>query len=382
MQEKDKPGVIVLGGHVQALGILRIFGQNNVPSIIVDNTKNNIARHSRYCHRFYLVENSSLLTFLTGLGIKKQYVGWILIPTNDLQLNVLSVSKTELEKYFKVATDKWEVVKLFYNKVETYKFVRKLSIPIPGTYTPADEADLADINCKFPCIIKPSVMHEFYREFKKKVFICRNRNELLKYYRKALAYIPAEDIMIQEIIQGPSRNQFSACFLIFNGKLFTFLAACRMRQHPLDFGNATTYAETVDIPVLKEYGEKILEAANYNGICEIEFKRDEDDGEYKFLEVNARTWKWHTIAIEADAPFLMNLYNFYLGKQLNQTNKFKTASFRHGLTDIPVQLKLLLKGYNYAFRVRKPVVNAVWSRRDILPWVYEKLYLFYLLRTR
>ncbi len=48
-----KKGVIVLGGHVQGLGIIRIFGKNNISCILLDNTKINIARHSKYCNAFY-----------------------------------------------------------------------------------------------------------------------------------------------------------------------------------------------------------------------------------------------------------------------------------------------------------------------------------------
>lgn len=382
MQKDPKPGVIVLGGHVQALGIIRILGENGIDSIIIDNTSKNIARHSIFCSGFYKVFNDSLLHFLLDLGLRKQYFEWLIIPTNDFHLKLLSTNKSELEKYFRVCVDKWENVKVFYNKRESYLLAEKLLVPIPGTYFPFNEDDLRRISCKFPCIIKPAVMHEFYGHFKQKVFICRNYTELIKYYRKAVSFIPAKDILVQEIVKGSGSNQYSACFLFLNGQTSVYLAANRLRQHPIDFGNATTYAETVDIPILREYGEKLLKGANYNGICEIEFKKDEIDGKYKFLEVNTRTWKWHSIAQKSKSPFLINLYQYYVGGIIDKNMGYVEASFRHALTDIPVQILLFLKGLKYAFRVKKPVVNAVWSWKDILPWIYEKLYLLYFLKNR
>ena len=47
--QTNKKGVIVLGGHVQGLGIIRIFGKNNIPCVLLDSTGINIARHSKYC---------------------------------------------------------------------------------------------------------------------------------------------------------------------------------------------------------------------------------------------------------------------------------------------------------------------------------------------
>lgn len=34
--QTNKKGVIVLGGHVQGLGIIRIFGENNISCILID----------------------------------------------------------------------------------------------------------------------------------------------------------------------------------------------------------------------------------------------------------------------------------------------------------------------------------------------------------
>ncbi|MFW5873017.1 MAG: hypothetical protein ACOCVN_03425, partial [bacterium] len=58
------------------------------------------------------------------------------------------------------------------------------------------------------------------------------------------------------------------------------------------------------------------------------------------------------------------------------------ASFRHGITDLYVQLQLLFKGYKYAIRNKKPSVNAVFDFHDIKPWLYEKIYLIHLIKSR
>lgn len=375
-------GVIILGGHVQALGITRAFGRQGVPVVIIDNTGKNITRHSKYCKLSYNVEDGGLLDFLLNLGQKGGYNGWLLFPTNDFHVKLLSQNKPALSQYFKITTDNWEVIRLFYNKRETYRLVSELNIPIPETFYPKNEGDLNNISPVFPCIIKPAVMHDFYKQVKQKVFVCKDFNALVFHYRAACKLIPSDEIIVQNIITGPSRNQFSACFLFLNGQPYVTLTATRMRQHPLDFGNATTYAETVDLPVIVEYALKILKAANYNGLCEVEFKKDETDGQYKFLEVNTRTWKWHAIAEKAGAPFLVNFYRYLIGEKISPVLTQNQASFRHALTDYPVQLKLMMKGYKYSFRRKQPCVKAVWAWDDMKPWLFEKVYLPYLMLKR
>ncbi len=376
------PGVIVLGGHVQALGILRIFGREGIPGIIIDDARKNLARHSKYCTSFYHRSDDQLLQFLLGLGKNKKYQDWIIFPSNDFHVKILSENKKLLEKFYIISTDEWEVISLFYNKRATYKLASNLEIPIAPTYFPKNERELDSIRIQYPCIVKPAVMHKFYRQVRKKVLVCRDKEELEKNYRKAVQFIPANEIIIQEIIRGPGRNQFSACFLFLNGKTFVHLVACRMRQHPLDFGNATTYAETVDIPILKEYGERILKAANYNGVCEVEFKLDERDNRYKFLEVNTRTWKWHTIANKAETPFLKIYYDYLTGNKIEQIKGYKNASFSHMITDFPTQLQLLANGAKYWKRKMSPVECAVWANDDPMPWFWEKIYLPYLIMNR
>lgn len=382
MNVNMKKGIIVLGGHIQALGIVRAYGKMGLPVIIIDNTRKNIARHSKYCTGFFQATDECLLEFLLCLGERGVYDGWIVFPTNDFHVYVLSVQKAQLEKYYTVTTDHWDTIKIFYDKTRTYRLAQKLNIPIPKTYFPQNRDELKTLPVAFPCIIKPAVMHEFYSKMKRKVLICNNMDELVANYNRALQYIPSGQIIIQDIIPGRGKQQFSACFLFLEGRSYVTLTAVRLRQHPIDFGNATTYAETVEMNEIVQYAEKILKEVHYNGLCEVEFKFDERDAQFKLLEVNPRTWKWHSIANRAGAPFLEKYYNFLNNEIPDVRKQYQFASFRHALTDFPVQLKLLFRGNPVALRVKKPVVRATWSAKDINPWIFEKLYLYHLIRKR
>lgn len=375
-------GILVLGGHVQALGIVRVFGREGLPVVVVDKLSTNIARHSRYCTAFHLVEGDALPGFLRHPDTVKAYSGWVVFPTNDAHVLLLSSHHNELSVHYLLAVDKWEAVSVFYNKRSTYRLAQELGVPIARTWFPRSVADLSAMDVEYPCIIKPAVMHTFYARLKRKVLFCRNQGELFQQYQAAVAVIPPDEVIVQEIIGGGGRNQFSACLLMLDGRVVDSLTANRLRQHPLDFGNATTYAELVKRPELVEQAARLLRAAGYNGLCEVEFKTDDRDGVVKFLEVNTRTWKWHMLAETAGVHFLRNYYCHLTGQPVAGGNQPRRASFVHLLTDIPVRLRLLLKGRKEALPLRKPLAHAVWDRFDWRPWLFEKGYLFHLIRTR
>ena len=307
---QNDPGVIVIGGHVQGLGITRIFGKNNIPVALLDDTKINLSRHSKYCSTFIKYKEGELFEELLKLGKKGRFKDWLLMPTNDSHVGILGKNKKELSYFFKVTTASYKTLQYFFNKRLTYKLASDLNISIPKTWMPNSWNEIDELDISYPCIIKPAVMHTFYSKTKKKVFVCKNEIELKDNYQKALSLIPKEEVIIQDIISGNSEHQYSVCFMFDGDKPLVTLVARRARQHPPDFGNATTFAETVEIPELVENAKKILKKVNYKGVCEVEFKFDTRDSTYKFLEVNPRTWKWHSIAEKSETPILMSLYHF------------------------------------------------------------------------
>jgi len=74
------------------------------------------------------------------------------------------------------------------------------------------------------------------------------------------------------------------------GQGYATLVARRTRQYPLDFGNASSFVETIDQPVVEADGRKWLENVGFDGMAEVEFKFDPRDGKYKILDVNMRAW--------------------------------------------------------------------------------------------
>lgn len=376
-----KAGVIVIGGHVQALGIIRIFGTQNIQVIVLDRLKINIAKHSKYCTEFHHYDENCLIPKLLNIAQNPRYKNWLVLPTKDEHVRELSINRSRLSEFFTIGTDIWEHVEKCYNKKQTYQIAMDIGIDIPLTYFPNSLSDLKSINIQFPCIIKPAIMHSFYSKYKKKVFVCYNPNDLIDKYNLAIQAISKEEVLLQEIVPGSSEHQYSVGMLYFNGKIISSIVVRRARQHPPDFGNATTFAVTTQNRIIHDQAEKLLEKIKYSGICEVEFKYDQKEKKYKLLEINPRTWKWHLITEKAKIPILINYYNLIFGYPLLKNENLQGIAFKHLITDFPTKIIYMIKGI-YKNHKYEHVQMAVWDINDLKPAIAQLLYLPYFILSR
>jgi len=380
---KNVVGAIILGGHIQAYGIIRQMGEMGFNSVVIDNEPLNISKYSKYCKASYVETYNKTKDLLFKLAQDRNYYNWLIIPTDDYYLRIISENYDELSKYFILLTEKWEKVSIFFNKCKTYPWIDKLGIPIPYTLYPEsiDEIESIKSYIGYPCIIKPSIMKDFYNIFGSKVLVCDNYDDLIYKYKKALRHFKFQDLMLQQIIPGSSENQYSIGLFSVKGEIYNYIMVRRKRQHPPDFGNATTYAETVNIPVLLDYANRIIDEIKYTGVCEIEFKYDCKSNEYKFLEVNPRFWKWHIITQKAEVPFIRSIISYYYIGQPIISQNYINAAWEDIATDLPTIFNYISKGlYKKPLGYKK--INAVANKKDPKPFLMQLLLLPYLYKTR
>jgi predicted ATP-grasp superfamily ATP-dependent carboligase len=148
----------------------------------------------------------------------------------------------------------------------------------------------------------------------------------------------------------------------------------------------TTHAETVDIPELEDMSKQFLDAMGYEGISEIEFMRDPRDNKYKLLEINARFWSWHSIAIAAGVDFPYLLYMDMLGNGVHVNGFKKGVKWFRLMVDAPMSAALIARGkmnistYLRSWRGKRSF--AVWSLKDPLPFLVEVLMVPYIIKIR
>ena len=114
------PGVIVIGDHVQGLGIIRNLGEKQIPVYLVHDKNICIGRFSKYLTKFLkspgMTDQTEFINFLVKIAEKYNLFGFVLMPTNDAAVYVLSKNKRILEEYYKIPTPDYQVVNFVYNK--------------------------------------------------------------------------------------------------------------------------------------------------------------------------------------------------------------------------------------------------------------------------
>ncbi|OEU79299.1 MAG: hypothetical protein BA873_14700 [Desulfobulbaceae bacterium C00003063] len=385
----SRPGVLVILGSFQSIGILRSLASHRVPTYLIDWDLC-VGRFSRCTNRFStcppVIAEKRFLEFLRDLAVKQNIRGWLIYPNDDRTVRFLARHKKELEEFYQVAVPAWEIAQVAYDKRLTHRLAEQIGIPIPRTFYPGDVDELEYLNIEFPAIIKPAIRDNFYDKARKKAVRVDDQAQLVQEYLKVATIIDASEIMVQELIPGKADNLYSFGSLYRDGQVLGKVVAHRTRQHPAEFGRVTTYAETVHVPELEDMATRFLDAMRYQGISEIEFMRDPRDGKYKLIEINARFWAWHSLAVAAgvDLPYL--LYLDMLGNSV-QVNDFQNGvKWFRLMADVPASAALVARRkmsigtYLRSWRGKKTF--SVLSLKDPLPFLAEILMVPYILKIR
>jgi len=356
-----------------------------VPVCLVDDERS-IARYSRYTEVARkvpsLLDPKEAVATLLEFGQAQKLSGWVLYPTRDEQVAALSQNRVELSKMFRVPTPPWETVKWLWDKRNTYDLAEKLSIPTPRTWYPCSLESLDQIEFQFPVAIKPAIKEHFIYTTKQKAWRADTLDQLRDQFTRALRFLPAGEIMVQDLIPGDGSCQYAYCAFFKHGNSVAHLTVCRQRQHPFEFGRSSTYVETVELPLLKEYSERFLHAIEYYGLVEMEYKRDLRDGQYRLLDVNGRTWGYHTIGRRAGVDFPYLLFADQMNEPIEYCEGKAGVRWVRLITDLPTGFLGILNGHLKGRAYFRSLLHydeeAVFSLEDPLPGMVELALIPYL----
>jgi len=378
-------GAIVIGGEHPGLGIARSLGRRGIPVFVIDD-QHSVSQFSKYVTRVVRVKDlrdeyravDSVLEVGQRYGLK----GWVLFPTRDETVAAFSRHRDRLAEFFRVTTAGWSTVRWAWDKKNTYERAAGLGIPIPHTFNPRTERELVDLYPHLPLALKPSVKENFFYATGAKAWRAETPEQLNDLFRKASRQIRPEEILIQEIIPGDGQRQYSYCAFFRDGQAHSTLVARRMRQHPREFGRAATYVETIEHPEIEELSERFLRAINYYGLVEVEFKQDPRDGQFKLLDVNARTWGFHSLGAQVGVDFPYLLYADQFGQSLDRCRARAGVGWLRLVTDFPTAALDLWAGElslrSYWDSLKRTRSESVFCMQDPLPSVAEVVMLPYL----
>lgn len=369
----------MIGGDYQGLGIVRSLGRHGIDVFVIDDERS-ISRHSRFATTSVRVrelrDEETTVQMLLALGECHGLEGWVVFPTREETVAALSRHRDRLQPRFRIPTPPWEVVKWTWDKRNTYEIADELGIATPRTWLVGSAEQLKEIDGEPPFAVKPAIKEHFVYATGAKAWRADSRAELYERFRAAADLIGAGEVIVQQLIPGSGEAQLAYCGFFRDGRASASMVVRRLRQHPPLFGRASTFVETIEHPELEELSERFLRRIGYYGLVELEYKHDARDGQTKLLDVNARTWGYHSLGQRAGVDFPYLLYADQLSLPIPDGLRAPPGvTWIRLATDLPTAAVQVARGAldwrAYVRSLRAANVESVFSRDDLLPGLAE-----------
>ena len=374
----SREGALVIGGDYKSLGVVRSLGRHGIPVWVLTDD-HLLAGCSRFCQRaipWPATGEADQVAFLLDLAKDNALDGWTLFPASDETAALLARNRDALAQRYRLSIlAPWETLQHAYDKRLTYRLAERIGVDHPRTHYPQSRDDVAAFPGPFPAILKPAIRPTLDRFTIDKGWPAADMPSLIARYDEACAVSDPAAIMIQEVIPGDGGTQLSFAALCRGGEPVAHLSARRTRQWPLDFGRASTFVETIDAPDVEELARRVLHELRFDGIVELEFKRDPRSGALKLLDINPRAWGWHTLARGAGVDFPYLLWRMVHGETIEAVRGRAGVRWVRALTDVPMAIGAIRAGklsvFEYLASLRPPLELAVLALDDPMPALLE-----------
>jgi D-aspartate ligase len=378
MSQSGTPGALVMGTDYRGLGVVRSLGRRGIPVWVIKQGGHLVAATSRYVHRsvcWPTGDEVRQIDFLLDLGARHMLNGWMLFPTDDYAVALTSHYHEVLANQYLLTVPPWKELRWACDKRLLHHLAQKLAIHQPWTACPCTREELAALDCPFPVVLKPAIRLQRNNLAVPKAWRADHRASLLACYEEACALVSPENLMVQELVPGGGEGQFSYAALCKDGCSVASVVARRIRQFPMDFGQFSTYVETVDEPQVIEPAVRLLKAIRFTGLAEVEFKKDPRDREYKVLDINPRVWGWHTLARRAGVDFPFLLWLLLRNEPVPEVHGRVGERWMHMSADLPMAIQEILHGRlsvpAYLRSLRGRLESAIFAWDDPVPGLFD-----------
>lgn len=293
---KSKPSkttAVVLNMGANGLGVARSLAPEGIPVLGMDFEPRAPGFRSRYVKGMLcpdpLRSPGDLVDRLSKVGAELPEKG-VLIPCTDAFVQFMSRHRRELRELFHFVLPEDPVIEGLVYKRYQYEWAARLGIPMTQTLFPKDMAEVREMGdlVRYPAFIKGQSSHLWSRVFANKGFIVNNAQELEARY--AQVFEAGLEGLVQRIIMPPGENFMAmGAYVGNNGYATSAFTWQKVRQSPPNFGIGSLLRSKRDQEV-GELGLRFMRGIGFRGIGAIGFKQDPEDGLWKMIEMNGRSW--------------------------------------------------------------------------------------------
>ncbi|HEX8207102.1 MAG TPA: hypothetical protein VF587_13660, partial [Solirubrobacteraceae bacterium] len=341
--EARAPGAVLVGGYVNALGLVRSLAARGVPVAVVTTKPFDVAHRSRFvdgCEaaRDLHERSEALVEALEPRA--STWRGRVLVPTNDEAVAALAAHHDRLGSDYRLASPSPDAARVLLDKRLMMEAAREVGIDVPRIY---------DGEVEFPAMVKPLVASRLMAREGVKAIAVRDAGELAA-ARARLGDLPH---IVTELVAGPdSEIVCHAVHLDERGDPVASATVRKLRQGPPGLGDARVAELVPHDAALHEATVALARRIGLTGLAVAEFKRG------RFIEVNGRSVVYNALLRRGG----LDVAALAIGERGSRAAAGR-STWVHLHPDVGYSLRdrIGVREFVAPYR-RPPVIEAVWSR--------------------
>jgi D-aspartate ligase len=275
--------------HHGALAVARTLGRLGVPVYgVVEDAYTPLAL-SRYLAKAFVWDSCPIdpESFVKAMSLIAEFIArpTIIIPMDDLSAVSVAENAASLARWFVIPPVPPQLPRQLANKACFHALCADIGIPLARSVIPHSFDDVRAFteSTEFPVMVKAAEQWLPLKDtFVTKII---KTPEQLFNLCENYDYEGSQRLIIQEHIPGEDW----ICHGYYNSdkNINVTFTGIKLRSYPPDAGS-TALGLSRDNETLRCVSEKLLKAVSYSGIIDMDWRKDERDGQYKLLDCNPR----------------------------------------------------------------------------------------------
>ena len=286
--------VVVVGGNLNALGVVRSLAHSRIPTYVLSTTRNCPAawsRHATYV-RAKSLQGEPLIEALVALA-KKLRCRPVLILTQDASVHTVSAQRRRLKHCYRVEMPDPGVVETLSDKLAFDVLASREGFAVPRSCPVRIPEDIEQINALLPpVILKPADKGRVTAGAADRAIRAETLEQARAQAQEMLRQVPA--VIVQEWIEGPDSEIFFTFFCAHgDGTPAAFFSGRKLQSTPPGVGSTAICIPAPEFAEALEYEtRRFLERVPYRGLGSLEFKRDVRNGRFLMVEPTVGRTDW------------------------------------------------------------------------------------------
>ena len=281
----DAPAIVV-GGGLNALGVVRSLGRARVPVVVLDTNPKSPAMRSRFGRKRLVksLEGDGLIAALNQLAADRLGMA-VLFLTEEKTVSTVSEQRSRVSPQLLIRLAEHQRLMQLMHKQGFQDLAEAISAPVPPTVRLQSLADLPKVAAlTYPCVLKPSEKSYKYGALFKKAYKVESPEDVAQWYRQIEPVLA--DMVVQEWIEGgDSEIYFCLQYIGKHNEVVSSFAGRKIRSWPPRIGGtASCTAAWEHADELGETTARFFRQVQFTGMGSMEYKRDSSDGRFYMVE--------------------------------------------------------------------------------------------------